>query len=176
MRKKGSSFLKLFRRRLNSIGGVWERISITLSVNIRDGLIINDKTYGPFYTNIPQLGNRDMYKFMVYTLLSNNFTLLSAQEIKKIGCKIITHNKKFFMKHFMGSLKLESYLLSKHRPIKSHGKNTCVLDYVWDQVRGKKGFKTYDYDKLKAELYSFAHKSPLIKKSLLNGLNSVIRM
>ena len=66
------------------------------------------------------------------------------------------------MKHFMGGLKLESYLLSKQRPIKSYGKNTCVLDYVWDQVRGKKGFKSYDYEKLKTELYSFACKPPMI--------------
>lgn len=133
MRKKGSSFFKLFEKRLDSIKGKREKISITLFVDIRDGLTIDDKTYGPFDISVPQLSKRDMYKFMVYTLLSNNFTLLSAQEITKIGCKIITHNKKFFMKHFMEGIKLDSYLLNKQRPIKSHGKNTCVVDYVWDQ-------------------------------------------
>lgn len=112
--------------------------------------------------DIPQLNNEDMYRFMVYTLLKNNFTLLSAEEIKKIGFKIITHNNKFFMKHSMGSLKLESYLLNKQRPIKSHGKDTCVVDYVWDQVRDKKGFKTYSYDKLKNEIYEFVYEAPMI--------------
>ena len=38
-----------------------------------------------------------MCKFMVYKLLENNFTLLLAQEIGKIGSKIITHNKQFFL-------------------------------------------------------------------------------
>ena len=78
--------------------------------------------------DVPRLIKYDMYKFMVYALLRNNFTLLSAQEIMKIGCKIIKHNKKFFMNHAMGGLKLESYLLCKQRPIKSHGYNTCVAD------------------------------------------------
>ena len=55
----------------------------------------------------------------------------------------------------MGKLKLESYLLSKQRPIKSHGVNTCVIDYVWDQVRGRRGFKTYTYETLKSEIYEY---------------------
>ena len=71
-----------------------------------------------------------MYKFMVHTLLKNNFTLLSAEEIKSIGCQIITQNVKFFMKHNMGKIKLESYLLCKQRPVKSYGVNTCVIDYI----------------------------------------------
>lgn len=55
----------------------------------------------------------------------------------------------------MGKLRLESYLLNKQRPIKSHGVNTCVVDYVWDQVRGKRGFKTYTYEKLKNEIFGY---------------------
>ena len=162
MRIKNSSFQKLFEKRLHSIKGIWERISITLHVDIWNGLLVTEKTYGPFTIDVPRLNNDDMYKFMVYALLKNNFTLLSAEEIKKIGCKIITHNKKFFMKHNMGSLKLESYLLNKQRPIKSHGKNTCVVDYVWHSVQGKKGFKTYSYDKLKNEIYEFVYEAPMI--------------
>ena len=167
MRKEGSSFQKLFEKRLDGIEGPQETISITLFVEIKEGLLVVEKTYGPFDMDVPQLSKHDMYKFMVYTLLKNNFTLLSAQEIMKIGCKIITHN--IFMNHVMGGIKLESYLLNKQKPIKSHGKNTCVVDYVWDQVRGKKGFKTYDYEKLKAELYSFAYDSPMIStEELIN--------
>ena len=164
MKKKDSSFVKLFDKRLDSIEGHREKISITLFVDIKDALINDSKTHGPFDMEVPQLSKHDMYKFMVYKLLNNNFTLLSAQEITKIGCKLLTHNKKFFMKHLMKGLKLESYLLNKQRPIKSHGENweCCVLDYVWDQVKGKKGFKTYDYNKLRDELYSFAHNEPAI--------------
>ena len=76
---------------------------------------------------------------MVYKLLESNFTLLLAQEIGKIGSKIITHYKQFFMEHEMGGLKLDSYTFNKQRQIKNHGENTCVLDYVKDQVRGKRG-------------------------------------
>ena len=57
-----------------------------------------------------------MYKFVVFVLLDNNFTLLSAQEISKIGCKIITHNKQFFMEHDTAGLKLELYMLNKTAP------------------------------------------------------------
>lgn len=55
----------------------------------------------------------------------------------------------------MLSLKLHIFFLSKQRQIKTYGKTTCVLDYLWDQVKGRKGFKTYDYNKLKNELYSY---------------------
>ena len=162
MKMKDSSFRKLFEKRLLNIKGVRERISITLNVDILNGLIVTKKSYGPFEMDIPQLSIEDMYRFMVYTLLKNNFTLLSAEEIKKIGCKIITHNKRFFEQHTMAGLKLETYLLSKQRPIKSYGKNTCVVDYVWDQVQGKKGFKSYTHDKLKNEIYKFVYEAPMV--------------
>ena len=110
-----------------------------------------------------------MYKFMVHTLLKNNFTLLSAQTITAIGCKIITHNKQFFKDHKVGALKLESFFLSNQRQIKSHGENNCVLGYVWDQCRGRKGFKTYTYDKSKEEMMEYAADFPLIStQELIN--------
>ena len=79
---------------------------------------------------------------MVFTLLENKFTLLSAQEITKIGCEIVTHNIQFFMHDFMGSNRLESYMFNKQTQVKNYGNNSCVIDYVWDQVKGKRGFKT----------------------------------
>lgn len=112
-------------------------------------MINQPKSYGPFKTSIPKLDNEDMYKFMVYTLLKNNLTLLSAQTITAVGCKIITHNKQFFKDHKLSALKLESFFLNKQRPIRSHGEKTCVLDYVWNQCRGKRGFKTCTHDNLK---------------------------
>ena len=44
---------------------------------------------------IPQLSKPDMYKFLMSTLLQNNFTLLSTETISEIGAKITTHNKQF---------------------------------------------------------------------------------
>jgi len=62
----------------------------------------------------------------------------------------------------MGQLKLESYLLNKQRHIKRHGVNTCIVDYVWDQVKGKRGFKTYDYNQVKDEIYEFILEGDMI--------------
>ena len=38
----------------------------------------------------------------------------------------------------MGSLKLESYFLSKQKPITKYGEKTCVLDFIWNQVQKPK--------------------------------------
>lgn len=62
----------------------------------------------------------------------------------------------------MGSVKLTSYLFDGQRKIQSHGKNTCVVDHIWEQVRGKRGFQSYDYDKLKTEIYKFVDNSPRV--------------
>ena len=153
---KNSAFVDLFEDRLDNMAGERETISITIYVTLMTGLIEENKTYGPFETEIPELDRRDMYKYMIYTLLVNNFTVLSAQVITKVGAKVLTHNKQFFMEHFMKGVKLESHLLSKHRKIKTHGKTTCVVDYVWDQVKGKPGFRSYNYEKLKSEINSYA--------------------
>ena len=72
----------------------------------------------------------------------------------------------------MGSLKLESYLLNKQRPIKKHGVNTCVVDYVWDQVRGKYGFKTYTYEKLQREIYNYVNGEMINTQELINWLKN----
>ena len=167
VRKKNSSFLKLFGKRLDSMEGEQKKVSNTLYVDIKhaddhDDVNVQEKIYGPFMTDMPKLSNNDMYKFMMYILLNNNFSILSIEVINKIGCKIITYDNQQFMDHRMGKLKLQSYLLCKQKPIKSHGKNTCVVDYVWDQVKGKRGFKTYDYDKLKSEIYSYVYDPPMI--------------
>ena len=181
--KKGSSFFSLFGQRIK--GNEGKTVSVILDVdietgdsyckykknskktdeyNIKSDKVIKQigggfvvkKTYGPFTVEFSKNHTkRDAYKFMMYTLLKQKFTILSGEYINKLGCRIVPFNKKQFLPQKMGKLKLDSYLLSKQRPIKSHGVNTCVVDYVWDQVRGKRGFKTYDYAKLKAEIYEF---------------------
>ena len=46
---------------------------------------------------------------------------------------------KFSMKHQMGGLKLASFFLNKQRKLKSNGKSTCMIDYMWDR-----GFRIWD--------------------------------
>ena len=160
--KKNSSFSRLFEQRIDEIGGRRVRVSVTVFVTIRD--LNKDKdmkrSFGPFDTVVPKLSLEDMYKFFMYTLLTSNFTLLSADVITEIGGRVITYNPQFFAHHFMAGLKLESYLLSNQRKPKSYGSDSCVLDYVWDQVRGIRGFKTYDYNKLKNEIFKYCADPP----------------
>ncbi|XP_068692731.1 uncharacterized protein [Montipora foliosa] len=160
--KKNSSFARLFEQRIDEIGGRRVRVSVTVFVTIRELTKekIIKRSFGPFDTVVPKLSLEDMYKFFMYKLLTSNFTLLSADVITEIGGRVITYNPQFFAHHFMAGLKLESYLLSGQRKPKSYGSNSCVLDYVWDQVRGKRGFKTYDYDKLKDEIFKYCADPP----------------
>jgi len=133
-----------------------------------------EKSYGPFTVEKPvQLSVDDTYKFAVLTLLNTKFNLLSGERISGIGCRIIKMEEKQNLVQKMGSLKLESYLLNKQRPIKRHGVNTCVVDYVWDQVKGKRGFKTYDYNKLKDEIYVFVPEGDMINtEELINWVRA----
>lgn len=50
---------------------------------------------------------------MIYTLLQNNFTILSTQTIARVGAKIITHNQQFFKNHKVGALKLNTFFLGQ---------------------------------------------------------------
>ena len=125
----------------------------------------------PEHLSIP-----DTYKIAMYTLVRSEFSILSGEYIVGIGCKIIQLVKNEFKYSKMGSLKLESYLLNKQRPIKSHDVNTCVVDYVWDQVRGKHGFKTYTYEKLKKEIYNYVAEGDMINtQELINWVNDCHR-
>lgn len=79
------------------------------------------KTYGPFDMTVPKLDNDDMYKYMMYTLLQNNFTILSTQTTSSVGAKITTHNEQFFKNHNVGAPKLNTFFLDKQFPIKQRG-------------------------------------------------------
>lgn len=114
------------------------------------------KKYGPFVVNIPEnLSVDDIYKYLMYILLTKKFNILSGEYIDEIGGTLIPFKKSRTIKHKMGSLKLESYFLSKQKPIRKHGENLCVYDYVWSQVQNKRGFKNYTFDKLKNEIDRF---------------------
>ena len=153
---KNSSFLDLFEDRIEKIPGEWTFGTITLFVTIQTGLIEENRTFGPFDVELPNLSRRDMYKLMVYTLLKNNFTLQSAQVITKIGAKVMVYNKQLLGEHYMEGVKLESHLLSKCGKIKSFGKDTCVPDYLWDQCKGRRGCRSYTREKFVAEVSSYA--------------------
>ena len=160
--RKNLPFSVLFENRIDKIGGRRIRVSITVFFTIKNMVQdkITEKTYGPYQMTVPRLSRDDMYKFFMYTLLSHNYTPLSAEVITKIGARVITYEPQFFAHHFMAGLKIESYLLSNQRKPKSYGSVSCVIDFVWDQVRGKRGFKTYDYKKLKEEIYKYCVDPP----------------
>lgn len=103
-----------------------------------------------------------MYKLMLHVLLTNGFTILSTQTIAKVGATIITHKKSFFKNYKMGRLKLESFFLDNKHKLKVRGKDTCVIDYLWHEGKGKRGFKTYTYEKLSEKLIDFAESYPFM--------------
>ena len=149
--KKQSSF-----QRLEQMPGKRERAQIMIytviehTIGNRTEFI--DKTYGPFKMEVPKLSKPDMYKSLMYTLLQNNFTVLSTETIAKIGATITTHNEQFFKDHIAGALKLNTFLLDKQFQIKQRGDNTCMVDFVWHNCKGKKGFPKYTYQKLYDEM------------------------
>ena len=106
--------------------------------------------------------SNEQSKYFMYILLNNGFEALSMQYISKIGATAIKFKHHDIIKHKMGALKLESYLINSHNnyKIKKYGEKSCVLDYIWNEVRFKKGFKKYDYEKLKDELYSYVENPP----------------
>ena len=152
-----SSFADLFQNRLDQIPGERILLSVQPSVTIQTGLTEENRIFGPFDIMIPELDDKDeMYKVFMLVLLTNNFNLQSGQMITKLGAKVMTYEKQFLMRHHMMEVKLESHLLAKLGKIKSRGNNCCVPDFIWDQVKGRRGFKSYTYEKLVAEVWSFA--------------------
>ena len=154
--KKQSSFQNLFHERLEQMPGKRERAQITTNAVIEHTIgnrtEFIDKTYGPFKMEVPKLSKPDMYKSLMYTLLQNSFTVLSTETIAKIGATITTHNEQFFKDHIAGALKLNTFLLDKQFQIKQRGDNTCMVDFVWHNCKGKKGFPKYTYQKLYNEM------------------------
>ena len=107
--KKQSSFQNLFHERLEQMPGKRERAQITINTVIEHTIgnrsEFTDKSYGPFKMEVPKLSKPDMYKFLMYTLLQNSFTVLSTETIAEIGATITTHNEQFFKDHKVGALK-----------------------------------------------------------------------
>ena len=159
------TFAELFERRLRTMPGKRTRIQITIHAEVRYSYGITSelesKDWGPFPRSneqpikIPKMSLKDMYKFMMYTLLNNGFNILSTQTIEEIGATVVHHKKSFFKDHKMGRLKLESYFLNNKNKIKVHGADTCVIEYIWREVKGRRGFKTYTYEKLSDELSKY---------------------
>ena len=137
-----SSFQNLFRNRLQQMPGKRERAQIPINAVIEHTIgnrtKYTDKTYGPFKMEVPKLSKPDIYKFLMYTLLQNNFTVLSTETIAEIGATITTHNEQFFKDHKVGALKLNTFFLDKQFQIKQRGDNTCMVDFVGITARVKK--------------------------------------
>ena len=103
-----------------------------------------------------------MYKFLTYTLLQNNLTVLSTETIAEIGATITTQIEQFFKYHKVGALKLNTFFLDKQFHITQRGENTCMVDFVWYNCKGKKGFQKYTYQKLSDELGEYAASFPMM--------------
>ena len=79
---------------------------------------------------VPKLSKSDMYKFLMYTLLQNNFTVLSTETIAEIGVTITTHNEQFFKDHKVGTPELNTFFLDKQFQVKQRGDSTCMVAFV----------------------------------------------
>lgn len=163
------TFAELFERRLKLISGKKTKIRVKIKAEVRYSYGITSdlesKEWGHFEVNIPKLTKSDMYKLFIYLLLKNGFSILSTQTIEEVGASIITQKKSFFKHHKMGRLKLESFFLDNKNKFRVRNTDTCVIDYIWSQVRGQRGFKTYAYEKLSEELVEYADMFPFMDTS-----------
>ena len=83
---------------------------------------------------MPRLDDEDIYKFMIYTALRNNFILLSAEFITAIGGRIIVYDKQFFKKHEMGKIFLESRFLCGQKPIQQTRFKKYTRKILFDEL------------------------------------------
>ena len=60
---------------------------------------------------------------------------------------------------------MESFFLDNKNKFRVQGSDTCVIDYIWSQVRRKCGFETYPYQNLPQELVEFANMVPFMDTS-----------
>lgn len=118
------------------------------NIHKRNKTAFIDKTYGPFNMEVPKSSKPDMYKFLMFTLLQNNFTVLSTETITELRAKIVTFNEQFFKDHKFGALKLNAFFLDKQFQIKQRDDNTCMVDFIWYNCKGKKGFQKYTFQNL----------------------------
>ena len=85
----------LLEERLNRTPGKSERVQVMIEADVENWngktIMIILKTFGPFSMEIPQMSNDVMCKFMVFTLLQHNFSILSTKTIANIGAKIMIH-------------------------------------------------------------------------------------
>ena len=128
------TFAELFERHMNSMPGKKTKIQITVLAEVRyaiGSISELESKECPFHISIPQLAKIDMYKLMLYVLLTNGINILSTQTIEEVGAKIITHKKSLFKHHKMGRLKLESFFLDNKKKFKVRDSDTKVnMDYV----------------------------------------------
>ncbi|CAH3174432.1 unnamed protein product, partial [Porites evermanni] len=119
---RNSTFQNLFEDRLNRMSGkrdIVQTLGAPNDVENWNGKtrMITPKTFGPFSMEMPQMSNDDLYKFMVFTLLQHDFSVLSTQTIANIGANILTHKPLEFKNMKVGALKHNSFFLDKQFPI-----------------------------------------------------------
>ena len=114
---RASTFQNLFENGLDQMPGKRERVQVMINADVEfwtgKKRVIIPKAYGPFKMEMPRMSHDDMYKFMIYTLLQHDFSILSTQTIASIGAKIMIHKPLEFRHMKVGALKLESYFLDR---------------------------------------------------------------
>lgn len=122
--------------------GKRERVQVMINTDVEiftgKKRVITPKTFGPFTMEMPKMSNDDLYRFMVYTLLQNDFSILSTQTIANIGAKIMIHKPLEFRHMKVGALKLNSFFLDKQFPISNEEIIRAWLISLGTNVRTRK--------------------------------------
>ena len=174
---KDSSFHNLFHDRLQQMPGKREKVYVQITINaeiehkLGNRTEFIDKTYGPFRMEVPNLSKPDMYKFLMLTL---HFFVLSTETISELGAKITTHNEQFFEDHKGGALKLNTFLLDKQFQSKQRSDNTCMVDFVWHNCKGKIGFQKHTYRKIIRQITGISIKFSNDVNTKVSGLGSTM--
>ena len=161
---KGSSFVKLFKRRMRPVRDNWESVTVSIDSTIRDDITPlthkeKDVTMGPFDDKMPPgLSRRDQYQFLMYTLFKDDrFNPQSGEHIVSVG-GVTTKLKKVKLEDVrMGATRLISALVDKCNKNKrrKQNKGTCVQDCIYEACKGEDGFKRYTKSSLMEEINKF---------------------
>ena len=112
------------------------------------------KEYGPYIIDMPSnfKNDTDQTKFLMNELIDHKMELPSFYYITKIGADVVQYEQQDIIDHKMGNIKLDSYIVNYHndkQKIKQYDKDSCIINYIWNEIKYKKGFLKYTYEKSK---------------------------
>ena len=137
----GTSFVALFQQRL-----VYSKREVSIIVDVMiDGVGKGQKAFGPIVTRYPKTKvTRDIYRLLMFEVLTRtNLQIVSGEYIDELGAQVTFMAKKDPLDHKKKGTVVNSILLSKcdhDSENKPSRRNKFVLDYLWSQIKGKRGF------------------------------------